>query len=221
MTKKAILLSLLTLTVLFALLAGTQTAQAQHTPEGKPFILVSALNITSPTSGTYNSQLLTLNLTAKSFLDSAKANITMQYSIDGAANKTLQVQSVPVPIETEVTDANGTKYKGISIMSYYLITSYATLPELSEGTHNITVYAKYDFPNSNIGLDSKTVNFTVNGDAADNIDASQTVDPTAAPPSQPSVDYAAVAAAVAVGVLAAVFLLMVRADRKVWRKKPA
>ncbi|MCW8802349.1 MAG: hypothetical protein OQK81_03245, partial [Candidatus Bathyarchaeota archaeon] len=37
-----------------------------------------------------------------------------------------------------------------------------TLPELEEGTHNITVYGKYTL-NDKIGLDQKTVYFTING----------------------------------------------------------
>jgi hypothetical protein len=48
--------------------------------------------------------------------------------------------------------------------SYYLITGWVTLPEIPEGSHSITVYGKYEFPGSynNIGLDNRTVYFTVN-----------------------------------------------------------
>jgi hypothetical protein len=90
-----------------------------------------------------------LNLTVKSFLDSSKANITIVYSVDGKTNTTIDTQSTPV-------------YMGIQ--SYYLITGWATLPEMPEGSHSITVYGKYEFPGSyhNIGLDNRTVYFTVN-----------------------------------------------------------
>ena len=164
MKKGTILLSVLVLGILTALLTGIQTVQAQYTPDDQAFILVSPINIISPSNHTYTPQSLTLNLTVKSFLDSSKANITIVYSLDGKTNKTLVTQSIPVPIEVERTDANGTTTTGISIFSYYLITGWAALPEMPEGPHNITVYAKYQLPGSyhNVGLDNRTIYFTVN-----------------------------------------------------------
>ena len=122
--------------------------KAQYTPDGQAFILVSPISIISPSNSTYTPQSLTLNFTVKSFLDSNKANITIVYSIDGKTNKTIDTQSTPVPM---------------GIQSYYLITGWATLPEMSEGSHSITVYGKYEFPMSyhNIGLDNRTVYFTI------------------------------------------------------------
>lgn len=152
MKKTPLLLILLKVCVLGFLTSsfvGTQTVQAQHTPDGQAFILVSPISIISPSNITYTPQSLILNLTVQSFLDSNKANITIVYSVDGKTNATIETQSTPVPM---------------GIQSYYLITGWATLPEMPEGPHNITVYGKYEFPTShnNIGLDNRTVYFTVN-----------------------------------------------------------
>jgi hypothetical protein len=164
MRKGVLLLKIFVLGFLTASLVGIQTVHAQYTPDGQGFILVSPINITSPSNRTYTPQSLTLNLTVRSFFDSSKANITIVYSLDGKTNTTIITESAFVPIEAETTDANGTITKGISIQSYYLITGLASLPEMPEGPHNITVYAKYQLPGSyhNVGLDNRTVYFTVN-----------------------------------------------------------
>ncbi|HDQ07112.1 MAG TPA: hypothetical protein ENN36_10395 [Candidatus Bathyarchaeota archaeon] len=148
MQKTTRVLEVLVLGFLISLLFGTQTVQAQYTPDGQAFILVSPISITSPSNSTYTSQSLTLNFTVKSFLDSSTANITFVYSVDGKDNKTIDTQSTPVPL---------------GIQSYYLITGNASLPEMPEGSHSITVYGKYEFPTSdrNIGLDKSTVYFTI------------------------------------------------------------
>jgi hypothetical protein len=144
--------------------AGTQIVKAQYTSDGKVFPLASGIDIISPSNSTYSSGLLTLNVTVKTFLNPNTSNVTLVYCIDGKTNTTIRTESTPVPIEVETTDANGTKTTGISIQSYYLITGWATLPEMPEGSHSITVYGKYEFPGSyhNIGLDNRTVYFTVN-----------------------------------------------------------
>jgi hypothetical protein len=147
--KRTALTLTLSLALLISAVAGVQTVKAQYTPDGQAFILVSPISIISPSNSTYTPQSLTLNLTVKSFLDSSKANITIVYSVDGKTNTTIDTQSTPV-------------YMGIQ--SYYLITGWATLPEMLEGSHSITVYGRYEFPGSyhNIGLDNRTVYFTVN-----------------------------------------------------------
>lgn len=147
--KRTALALTLSLALLISAVAGVQTVKAQYTPDGQAFILVSPISIISPSNSTYTPQSLTLNITVKSFLDSSKANITIVYSVDGKTNTTIDTQSTPV-------------YMGIQ--SYYLITGWATLPEMPEGSHSITVYGKYEFPGSyhNIGLDNRTVYFTVN-----------------------------------------------------------
>ena len=51
----------------------------------------------------------------------------------------------------------------MGIQSYYVITGWATLPEIPEGPHCITVYGKYEFPMyyHNIAYDNRTVYFTI------------------------------------------------------------
>jgi len=136
------------LSIVLVSLPQINSVKAQYTPDGQAFILVSPISIISPSNNTYTPQSLTLNFTVKSFLDSSKANITIIYSVDGKTNTTIDTQSTPVPI---------------GIQSYYLITGWATLPEMPEGSHSITVYGKYEFPGSyhNIGLDDSTVYFTI------------------------------------------------------------
>ena len=145
-TTASALTFILTLSIL--LVIGVQPVTAPYTSDGQAFILVSPISIISPSNSTYTPQSLTLNFTVKSFLDSSKANITFVYSIDGKNNKTIDTQSTPVPM---------------GIQSYYLITGWATLLEMPEGSHSITVYGKYEFPISdhNIGLDNRTVYFTI------------------------------------------------------------
>ena len=141
-----------TLVLLILLVVDVPTVTAHYTPDGQAFILVSPISITSPSNSTYTPQSLTLNFTVKSFADSSQANITILYSIDGKNNQTINIQSTPVPM---------------GIQSYYLITGLATLPEMTEGSHNVTVYGKYEFPISyhNIGLDNSTVYFTISNDS--------------------------------------------------------
>jgi hypothetical protein len=135
--------------LLVALLFGFQTVRAQYTEDGQPFVLVSSINIASPSNSTYTPQPLTLNITFKSFLDSSKANITIIYSIDGKINSTLETRSTLIPM---------------GIQSYYVINGSATLPELPEGSHSITVLGRYEFPMvyHNIAYDNRTVYLTVN-----------------------------------------------------------
>lgn len=151
---------------LFASLLGeAQTIKAQHTPDGKGFPLASPINITSPSNGTYSSNLLLLNITFRYGLAVSSTNITVVYSIDGKDNVTLPVEATFVPIEVERTYADGTTEKAISsFFSYYVITGCVTLSELPEGSHNITVYGKYEYTDGSIFtvLDNRTVHFTMN-----------------------------------------------------------
>lgn len=162
MQKKTLLFPLLVLGLSTILLIGPQNAFAQYTPNGDAFILVSPINIASPlncTNCTYTSQPLVLNFSVKSSLKPEHSMVRFAYSIDGGENTTLDVQFTPVPLE--YIDANGST--AISIFSYYLITGYTAIPDMPNGQHNITVYGKYEFPGSyhNIGLDNRTVLFTV------------------------------------------------------------
>ncbi len=131
------------------LLSSLQIVQAQYTEDGQPFILVSPIGIISPANQTYGLQPLALNITFKSFLDSSKANITIIYSIDGKDNSTISTEAIPVPM---------------GVQSHYVINGFATLPEMPEGTHYITVYGKYEFPMvyHGVAFYNRTVCFTIN-----------------------------------------------------------
>ncbi len=148
------------------LIASNQIAVAQYTPDGEAFILVSPVNIASPSNNTHTPQPLALNFSVKSFLKPEQSKVTYAYSIDGGQNTTLDVQLAPVPLE--YIDSNG--QTAISIFSYYLITGYKAIPDLRSGPHSITVYARYEFPGSyhNIGLDNRTICFTIDGSLASN-----------------------------------------------------
>jgi hypothetical protein len=147
--KKTLLSKTFILGLIIALLGGFQAVQAQYTEDGQPFIFVSAINIVSPANFTYASQSLALNITFKSFLDAKGANIKVTYSLDGKANVTVETKSTPVPM---------------GIQSYYIINGSALIADLSDGSHILTVYGRYEYPTStnNIGVDSRTVYFTVN-----------------------------------------------------------
>ena len=170
MRKKGLVVAFV-LALLISLVAGVQTVTAPYTEDGQGFPLASPISITSPSNSTYSSGLLTLNVTVKTFLNPNTSNVTLVYYIDGKTNTTIRTESTPVPIEVETTDANGTKTTGVSIQSYYLITGWATLPEMPEGSHSITVYGKYEFPGSyhNIGLDNSTVYFTIGANSEQEI----------------------------------------------------
>jgi len=105
-----------------------------------------------------------LNFSVRTFLNPATSNITMVYNIDGKNNESIAAQSTRVPIMADISDANGTVTKGVSVQSYYLISGLATLPEMTKGTHSLTVYGRYEFAGSyhNLGFDNRTVYFTVN-----------------------------------------------------------
>jgi hypothetical protein len=162
MGKMLIVPAFFVLGLLTSLLVGVQTAGAQYAQDGRYFPLASPINITSPSNNTYSSSLLTLNITFKLVSNLDRTNITMFYSVDGKDNVTIRVSGTFVPIEVTRTYENGTTENGISIFSYYVITGCVALPELPEGSHEITVYGEYKHvggSNFNV-FDSSTVYFT-------------------------------------------------------------
>ncbi len=147
------------LLVLFAVGLGIQTARAQHTVDGKDFPVVSPITIFSPANATYVSNVLALNVTSKFLQDHNFANMT--YTVDGGENCSLPLTSTLAPINATVTYPNGTTRYQPSMFSPHILTGYADLPKLSEGSHRITVYATYQF-SFITGLDNATVFFTIN-----------------------------------------------------------
>jgi hypothetical protein len=157
----------LILALLILLAAGVQTVKAQYTPSGQGFPLVSPISITSPSNSTYSSNRLTLSVAFKFLLSSSYANVS--YSVDGKSNVTIPLTGTQEPMEVTRTYANGTTViVNSTLFVPFIITGGVTLPELTEGSHNITVYARYQ-ANNDVGLDNSTVYFTINTNSEQNI----------------------------------------------------
>jgi hypothetical protein len=93
--------------------------------------ITSGIKIISPTNATYSPGLLTLKVSVNALV-ARNINYSMAYSLDGKNNNT-----IPVAIQTRPKSFIG------------IITGLVPLPELSEGSHRITVYLKCDYPNNN------------------------------------------------------------------------
>jgi hypothetical protein len=115
--------------------------------------LASGIYIRSPTNSTYTSGLLTLNASVNSLV-ARNIKTSMTYSLDGMPNNTL-----PITIHSREHSFQA------------IILGTANLPALSSGSHNITVYAKYEVHDANMGgvyyskyvhYANTTVYFTVN-----------------------------------------------------------
>ncbi len=111
-----------------------------------PYPRVSKFSIISPLNSTYSATALTLNVTANAL--PGYTRIWMSYNIDGIQQEPIQITETYDPHYGTITYANGTTKTAPSMLSRYLIEGYVTLTDLSEGSHNITVYAEYDYPNT-------------------------------------------------------------------------
>ncbi len=141
---KLAIVAIIIFTLLCSLVAGLQSVkivEANFVP-GPPGIF-----IVSPANKTYNSQSILLNMTIKTFFDHGNGDRIVEYSLDGKEN-------VTVP----------TVYEGYDEDQFSTVTALVALPDLSEGTHNITVYATYHFPNyaNYTTKESTTSIFTIN-----------------------------------------------------------
>ncbi len=85
------------------------------------YIRFYAFTLFSPLNRTYNSRLLTVKLTFSAGLG---IKYTINYNIDEKYEK-------PIPFEIE---------NPIELHAVYKATGYVALPELSEGSHNLTIY---------------------------------------------------------------------------------
>ena len=163
----------------FLLISKTVLVNAPYTPDGQDFLLASSINIKSPANTTYNRGLLTLNVTFNLLLD---PNCTIiSYSLDGNPNSTIPFIATLDPIEVLRTYPNGTTTTVTSLLSPYNITGSVVLPELPDGSHNITVYTKIQSSNI-IGLDHSTVFFTINTPEPS---PSPTIEPSPTPTPEP------------------------------------
>jgi hypothetical protein len=127
--KRTALTSLLVLALLILPVAGAHFVEADSQPVSP---VLSNISIVSPSNSTYNSSLLTLNADVTT---SGGSNIhtSMNYSLDGTSN-----QTIPLTIE----------YPAGNAFTMALHIGLVDLPPLNEGSHNITVYVKCDYPNN-------------------------------------------------------------------------
>ena len=143
---------MLVLALLILPVVGVQRVKADSEPVAP---VLSGVNIGFPSNSTYYSGLLTLkaNITT---LGGSNIKTSMDYSLDGAIN-----QTVPITIE----------YPAGNSFMMALHVGLADLPELNEGSHNITVHAKCEYPNNNrfpnepetiTAFYNSTVYFTIN-----------------------------------------------------------
>jgi len=124
-----------------------QPAQAQNSI----YPLASGIFIICPSNTTYGPEALVLNASVNVAVGT-NIKLFMTYSMDGTENKTL-------PTRSFTRDNSFLKQ----------ILGSTNLPNLTHGTHNITVYAKYTINNKTIGNENSTVHFTINGNAQQQI----------------------------------------------------
>jgi len=127
MSGKIAVLAIISLIFLASLIAGLKAieiAEANFVP-GPPSIFIA-----SPANKTYNTQPIYLNLTMMTFFDHGNGSRIVEYSLDGQKNVTTP-----------------TVYEGYDEDHFSTVTASAILPTLPEGSHSITVYATYHFPN--------------------------------------------------------------------------
>ena len=114
--------------------------------------LASGIYVKSPTNNTYTTSLLTLNASVNALV-ARNIKISMTYSLDGMPNNTL-----PTTIHS------------LEHSFQAIILGTADLPPLSFGSHNITVYTKYEVHDATMGgvyyskyvyYDNNTVYFTI------------------------------------------------------------
>ncbi|MCW4017899.1 MAG: hypothetical protein NWF00_04365 [Candidatus Bathyarchaeota archaeon] len=141
MNQKIVLVVSAVLFSLVLLVAGLncEVAEANFVP-GPPGIVFK-----SPVNKTYNLGSLSLNVTLSAFFDFENATRQVEYSLDGKEN-------VSVP----------TVYWGLGEDFFSTVTAQADLPVLTEGSHNLTVYATYYDGLYNLTTDnSRTSHFTI------------------------------------------------------------
>ena len=139
MKRKIILAIIIIFTLLVSLAAGLQTIELV---EANFLPLASVSYIYLPDNKTYNSNLLTLNVSVSYFVTSAEDR-WIAYSIDGSENVTLTGTEYSIDL----------CWKGINITT--------PLPKLSEGSHRIDIYAQFSNPINFSTPDSRTVFFTI------------------------------------------------------------
>ena len=103
--------------LLVSLAVGTHVVKA----ESNDYIQFSAFRLFSPLNRTYNSRFLTLNLT---FGAAIGIKYSLYYKIDGKYEG-------PIPFVIDNPNETHVVYKA---------TGFVELPQLSEGSHHLTIY---------------------------------------------------------------------------------
>jgi hypothetical protein len=106
-------------------------------------LIASGPNIVFPVNTTYSSRIMTLNISLSTKLFSS-IPLSATYSLDETPN-------VTVPLVTNPS----------MIWSKNRVEGSLTLPDLSDGSHKISVYAEAKWGNGSSYWDSETVYFTV------------------------------------------------------------
>jgi hypothetical protein len=152
----------------------------------------SGLIIISPSNQTYSYSLLTLSVSTKT-QQGIDVDIYMNYSLDGKYQDRILTTRQIEPISATFTGATG-KVVNVSSFQYPLVTAgNVTLPSLSEGIHNVTVYAKYMYPSYvnppaiYTSYESSTVYFTVNSGLNTAVET-PTPSPSPSPTEQPTLE---------------------------------
>ena len=101
-----------------------ETNKAQSSTAFASFGPLGYFNVTSPYSTTYNSNILNLNVIGKVIVGS-NVKLLLNYSLDGQ-------ERIPIPSQTHPAHPNDPFIGAIN--------ASVILPELSEGSHSITVF---------------------------------------------------------------------------------
>ncbi len=153
----AIVVSFLAVSMLFGIQGSKVSSRAD-------FPLVTGVAISSPTNKTYTSGFQTLKVTSPG-LGASNIHTSMNYSLDGIYNDT-----IPVAVQSREN----------SFQVLYVGT--VDLPELSLGSHWLTVYWECSIENAYangvlIPKDTRSGNTTVHFTISDTIPAEETIPP--------------------------------------------
>jgi hypothetical protein len=164
MNLKRIIFSCFFIGFIVISLCVLQSVQAQYTADGKMVqYYVGPLVIDSPMNTTYTTNCVCLNFTATAHFDPNVADVAITYSLDSNDKVTVPMSFEFVPLWANVGYADGTTTTApSSLFSYYLLSGYIELIDLSQGPHCLTVFARYDdYARSNIYFDNQTIYFTI------------------------------------------------------------
>jgi hypothetical protein len=110
--------------------------------------------IESPTNSTYNVNSLTLNVTIKT--------IKTLFEGTDAAQNTTRVVTYSLDGESPRVITETSYSYNVSLGSNVTFTGLAVLPELTDGPHNITLHAEYDYNPYGIHRESESsIYFTI------------------------------------------------------------